>query len=113
MKVLIPHFASKGGDSRLSDLASQSGAGDTLLHRVLGLPLDVVTSEPRSTTVLLLLGVTAFMAPQSPLLLMVLPTLGWRFLSANENFWGQSFHYDLSLIHISEPTRLGMISYAV
>ena len=100
MKVLIPHFASTGSDSRLSDLASQPGAGGTLLHRVLSLPLDVVTSEPRSTTVLLLLGVTAFMAPQSPLLLMVLPTLGWRFLSANENFWGQSFHYDLVLMPI-------------
>jgi uncharacterized membrane protein len=100
MEVLIPHFASKGSDSRLSDLASQPGTGDTLLHRVLSLPLDVVASEPRSTTVLLLLGVTAFMAPQSPLLLMVLPTLGWRFLSTNENFWGQSFHYDLVLMPI-------------
>ena len=31
---------------------------------------------------------------------MVLPTLGWRFLSTNENFWGQSFHYDLVLMPI-------------
>ena len=27
--------------------------------------------------------------------------------------WGHSVTDDLSLIHISEPTRLGMISYAV
>ena len=100
MKVLIPHFAVKGASSRFSDLTAQSGAGDSLLHRVLSLPLDVVTSEPRATTVLLLLGVTALMAPQSPLLILVLPTLGWRFISTNQNFWGQSFHYDLVLMPI-------------
>ena len=100
MKVLIPYFAVKGSSSRFSDLTAQSGAGDSLLHRVLALPVDVVTSEPRATTVLLLLGVTAFMAPQSPLLIMVLPTLAWRFVSANQNFWGQSFHYDLVLMPI-------------
>ena len=27
--------------------------------------------------------------------------------------WGNPAVYELSLIHISEPTRLGMISYAV
>ena len=100
MKVLIPHFSPKGSTTRFSDLTSQLGAGDSLLHRVFALPVDVATSQPRATTVLLLLAVTAFMAPQSPLLIMVLPTLGWRFLSTNENFWGQSFHYDLVLMPI-------------
>ncbi|MEP7034586.1 MAG: DUF2079 domain-containing protein [Actinomycetota bacterium] len=99
LKVLIPHFAARGSTSRLSDLSLQGG-GDSLLHRVLTLPHDVVASEPRATTVLLLLAVTVFLAPQSPLLIMVLPTLGWRFLSANQNFWGQSFHYDLVLMPI-------------
>ena len=99
MKVLIPHFSATGSAARLTDL-SQSVAGESLLHRVLVLPLDVVTSEPRATTVLLLLGVTVFMAPQSPLLIMVLPTLGWRFLSTNENFWAQLYHYDLVLMPI-------------
>ena len=31
---------------------------------------------------------------------MVLPTLGWRFLSTNVNFWGQLYHYDLVLMPI-------------
>jgi len=100
MTVLIPYFGVKGSTSRFSDLSTQSGTGDSLLHRFLALPLDVVTSEPRATTVLLLLGVTAFMAPQSPLLIVVLPTLGWRFISTNQNFWGQSYHYDLVLMPI-------------
>jgi hypothetical protein len=51
-------------------------------------------------TVLLLLVVTAFLATQSPLLIVVLPTLGWRFLSATENHWGQLYHYDLVLMPI-------------
>jgi uncharacterized membrane protein len=100
MTVLIPHFSAQGSGSRLSALASQPGTGDSLLHRILDLPLAVVTSEPRATTVFLLLAVTAFMAPQSPLLILVLPTLGWRFFSTNQNFWGQSFHYDLVLMPI-------------
>ncbi len=100
MTVLIPHFAAAGGSSRLSELSSQSGAGDSLLQRILSLPLNVVQSEPKATTVLLLLGVTAFLATRSPLLIMVLPTLGWRFLSTNQFFWGQSFHYDMVLMPI-------------
>lgn len=97
--VLIPHFAAPGARSRLSDLAS-SQTGDSLLRRLVALPLDVVMSQPRLTTVLLLLVVTAVMAARSPLLIMVLPTLGWRLVSANENFWGQSYHYDLVLMPI-------------
>jgi uncharacterized membrane protein len=100
MKVLIPHFAAEGNEGRLSGLASESGTGQSVLRRIYDLPLDVVTSEPRATTVLLLLGVTAFLAVRSPLLILVLPTLGWRFLSTNQNFWGQSFHYDLVLMPI-------------
>ena len=100
MKILIPHFSAKGSISRFSALTSQSGTGDSLLHRVLALPVDVVTSEPRVTTVLLLFAVTAFMAPRSPLLILVLPTLTWRFVSTNQNFWGQFFHYDLVLMPI-------------
>jgi len=99
MTVLIPHFNAGRSISRLSDL-SQSPAGESLPHKILALPLDVLTSQPRATTVFLLLAVTAFLATQSPLLVVVLPTLGWRFLSTNQNFWGQSYHYDLVLMPI-------------
>ncbi len=98
--VLIPHFAATGGSSRLSEMASGSGTSGSLLQRILNLPLEVVQSEPKATTVLLLLGVTAGMALRSPLVIMVLPTLAWRFISTNQNYWGQSFHYDLVLMPI-------------
>jgi len=70
------------------------------MHRILNLPLDVVTPGPRSTTVLLLLVVTAFLSLRSPLMIVALPTLAWRFIATNQNFWGQSFHYDLVLMPI-------------
>lgn len=99
MKVLIPAFQAEGG-GRLSELSAQSGADDSLMHRILVLPLDVATSEPRATTVLLLLAVTVFMAPQSPLLILAVPTLVWRFVSTNQSFWGQTYHYNLVLMPI-------------
>jgi hypothetical protein len=100
MKVLIPYFNVQGGNSETFLKAAQSAPGVSLQRRFLDLPLEVLTSEPRATTVLLLLGVTAFLATQSPLLIVVLPTLAWRFVSTNENFWGQFYHYDLVLMPI-------------
>jgi uncharacterized membrane protein len=98
MMVLIPHFNAAGttGFSRLTP----PGTGASLLQRLLHLPSDVLSSAPKLTTVLLLLVVTAFLALRSPLLILVVPTLGWRLLSSNPNYWGQSFHYDLVLMPI-------------
>jgi uncharacterized membrane protein len=100
MSVLMPFFNAGGDNSRISVLAEQSATGGSLLARIFELPVDVATSEPKAMTVLLLLVVTAFLATQSPLLIVVLPTLGWRFLSATENHWGQLYHYDLVLMPI-------------
>jgi len=98
MTVLIPHFNAEGlaGWSRL---AAPPGTG-TLLSRVVHLALDVVTPGPKAVTVLLLLVVTVFLCLRSPLMILVLPTLGWRLISTNQYFGGQSFHYDLVLMPI-------------
>jgi uncharacterized membrane protein len=98
--VLLPYFNAGGDKSRISVLAQGSAADTSLAHRIYELPFEVATSEPKAMTVFLLLAVTAFLSTQSPLMIMVLPTLGWRFLSTNENFWGQTFHYDLVLMPI-------------
>jgi uncharacterized membrane protein len=98
MTVLIPHFNAEGHPS-WARLETQPAAGN-LLQRALALTIDVVMPGPRATTVLLLLVVTAFLGLRSPLMIMVLPTLAWRFISTNQNFWGQSFHYDLVLMPI-------------
>jgi len=98
MMVLIPHF-NTGGSLGTSRLGALSGTG-TVTQRILGLALELVTPGPKATTVLLLLVVTGFLALRSPLVLLVVPTLAWRLISANQNFGGQSFHYDLVLMPI-------------
>ena len=60
--------------------------------------LALVTPETKLTTVLLLLAPTAFLAARSPLLLLVVPTLGWRFLSTNPVYWGTAFQYSAVLM---------------
>ena len=99
MTVLIPAFNAEG-NSGFSRLVTPSGTGAPPLQRIVDLLQEMAAPGPRATTVLLLVGVTAFMALRSPLVIMVLPTLAWRFVSTNENFWGQLFHYDLVLMPI-------------
>jgi uncharacterized membrane protein len=51
-------------------------------------------------TVLLLLAITAGLCIFSPLVLLVLPTLGWRFLSDLQFYWGQEWQYSAVLMPI-------------
>lgn len=51
-------------------------------------------------TVLLLLAPTCLVAVRSPLLLIALPTLLWRFWSPNGFYWGTGFHYSAVLMPI-------------
>ena len=99
MTVLIPHFNAAGA-SGFSRMGSPPGSGDSLLHSVPDLLLAVVMPGPRATTMLMLVGVSVLLSLRSPLMILVLPTLAWRFGSTNQNFWGQSFHYDLVLMPI-------------
>ncbi|MEV6326535.1 DUF2079 domain-containing protein [Streptomyces sp. NPDC051909] len=49
---------------------------------------------------LFLVGVTGFLCLRSPLMLLVLPTLGWRFLSHDPNHWGMFWHYNAILMPV-------------
>ncbi|MGO1317261.1 MAG: DUF2079 domain-containing protein [Cellulomonadaceae bacterium] len=76
-----------------------AGAGDLLAgawHTVAGIFTPAVKYE----TVLLLLVVTAFVALRSPILLMAVPTLLWRFAGSNEYYWGSTWHYSVILMPI-------------
>jgi len=48
----------------------------------------------------MLLAPTGFLALRSPLALLLLPTLGWRFISANASYFGTSEHYSAVLMPI-------------
>jgi uncharacterized membrane protein len=58
--------------------------------------------DPRKVeTVTLLLVATAGVALRSPISLVLIPTLAWRFLSPNDGYWGPSWHYSAALMPIA------------
>jgi hypothetical protein len=52
------------------------------------------------TTLVLLAAPTLFLALRSPLLVIALPTLAWRFLADNPAYWGTGFHYSAVLMPV-------------
>ena len=95
VKVLIPWFSSDGRYGQGSKLPSGgvAGAVDSAWNGVVG-------GDSRASTVLLLLLITGFAALRSPLTVIALPTLAWRFVSDNSNFWGPIYHYSAILMPI-------------
>jgi hypothetical protein len=83
------------GSSGQVDLYAPQGPGDAL--RTLFTGADV-----KSRTVLCLLIPTGLMALRSPMLLIVaLPTFGWRFVSDRFTYWQPWYHYDAVLVPIA------------
>ncbi|MGW2250800.1 DUF2079 domain-containing protein [Kitasatospora sp. NPDC001660] len=57
---------------------------------------------PIKWLLLFLLAATAgFLGLRSPLVLLCVPTLTWRLLSANPHYWGVSYHYSAVLMPIA------------
>ncbi len=54
----------------------------------------------KGITVLLTIAITGFLALRSPLALIAAPTLLWRFLAQNPNYWGTDYHYSAVLMPI-------------
>ncbi|MFD7028090.1 DUF2079 domain-containing protein [Streptomyces sp. NPDC059917] len=48
----------------------------------------------------LLIPTTGLLAPRSPLLLVAVPTLGWRFLSGDPHYWSTDWHYSAVLMPV-------------
>lgn len=62
-------------------------------------PLSLLNSEKVATT-FLLVAITAGLCLFSPLTLIVVPTLAWRFLSDLEYYWGQEWQYSAVLMPV-------------
>ncbi|MEV6345581.1 DUF2079 domain-containing protein [Actinoplanes sp. NPDC051851] len=73
--------------------ASAAPDGQDVLHRLF-LPAG------KFRTLLWLLAPTLSLAVRSPLLLVALPTLAWRFWSTNHLYWGTGFQYSAVLMPI-------------
>lgn len=54
----------------------------------------------KAVTLLVLLAPTALLAVCSPLAILALPTLAWRFASSDTLYWQTGFHYDAVLVPI-------------
>ena len=97
IKVLIPAFSASGTYTYGGTLNSVFSGGIT------GLPKEVVsfvTPETKVTTVLLMLAITGFLALRSPITLLVVPTLAWRFIADDPTYWGTGDQYSAVLMPI-------------
>ncbi|MEU9114070.1 DUF2079 domain-containing protein [Streptomyces sp. NPDC048483] len=87
--VIIPGFNGSGSYDYWSKLGADGGAAP-------GIPLGTALH----TTLWVLLPTTGLLALRSPLLLVALPTLGWRFLSHDPHYWGIDWHYNAVLMPV-------------
>nr|WTA00439.1 DUF2079 domain-containing protein [Streptomyces sp. NBC_00857] len=74
-------------------------------------PLDGAGVKIR-TLLWLLLPTTGLLALRSPLLLVALPTLGWRFLSGEPHYWGTDWHYSAVLMPVVTPALVDTLERA-
>lgn len=63
----------------------------------------------KGETLLLLVAITGGLIIRSPVALILIPTLAWRFLSTNQGYWGPSWHYSAILMPIAFVALLDAI----
>jgi hypothetical protein len=95
--LLIPALNPDGGYDYWDRL---SGDGGGLGQTLLALPGTALWPQVKIETLLLTFGVTGLVALRSPWALVALPTLVWRFLGDEPNYWGTDWHYSLPLMPI-------------
>jgi uncharacterized membrane protein len=91
MKWVLPHLDSAG--YYYTDAFAPHSVGDA--WRVLW-----TDWQAKARTVATLLLPVGFLALLSPVVLLALPTLGWRFLSDRPSFWTTGFQYDAVLVPV-------------
>ncbi|MFF7181142.1 DUF2079 domain-containing protein [Streptomyces sp. NPDC008121] len=98
MFLVIPAF-NPGGVFTYYASVSDGEDGDRL-ELLFRYTLGLVTPAIKMATLALLLAPTAFLALRSPLVLLAVPTLAWRFASSNAFHWGPQFHYSAVLMPV-------------
>jgi uncharacterized membrane protein len=100
MLVILPSMNPHGSFDYWNEIASGSTVASAHANTPLQTALHTFWPLQKYLTVLMLLAPTAFLALRSPFVLLLLPTLGWRFVSANPQYWGTLFHYNATLMVI-------------
>ncbi|GAA3059844.1 hypothetical protein GCM10020000_48450 [Streptomyces olivoverticillatus] len=88
--VVIPGFNSTGSYDYWNKLDGEGGGPAPVI------PLDTAVR----TLLWTVLPTTGLLALRSPLLIVALPTLGWRFLSHDDHYWGTDWHYSAVLMPV-------------
>jgi uncharacterized membrane protein len=101
MLVILPSINSGGSFDYWNEISSGGTVAVPGHHlSLLATGLHFFWPPTKYLTVLMLLAPTGFLALRSPLALLLLPTLGWRFVSANPSYFGTSEHYSAVLMPI-------------
>lgn len=100
MLVILPSMNPHGSFDYWNEIASGSTTASAQAHTPLQTVVHTFWPLEKYHTVLMLLAPTAFIALRSPLVLLLLPTVAWRFVSANPQYWGTDFHYNATLMVI-------------
>jgi uncharacterized membrane protein len=88
--VLIPALNSTGAYDYWNKL---NGNGAPM-------PGHIPLSTAIHTLLWILLPTSGLLALRSPLLLAALPTIGWRFISHDDHYWGTDWHYSAVLMPV-------------
>jgi uncharacterized membrane protein len=98
--VVLPHFNPDHKFSYWPSLNDGQTSKHSPGHLASRLTIGLVNPEPKAMLLVLLLAPTAFLALRSPLLALMLPTLGWRLMSESWQYWTGHFHYNAVLMPI-------------
>ena len=99
IEILIP-AANPAGYAYTNSLFTGGPAHAGIAAHLLYDALHLLTPHVKVITVIQLLAPTAFLAARSPLILLAVPTLAWRFLSGDMMYWGTIFQYSAVLMPI-------------
>ncbi|WP_030617415.1 DUF2079 domain-containing protein [Streptomyces sclerotialus] len=90
LAVIIPAFNGAGSYDYWTKLSGDGGPAPVI-------PLDTAVR----TLLWILLPTTGLLALRSPLLLAAVPTVGWRFVSHDDHYWGTDWHYSAVLMPVA------------
>ncbi|WP_167048069.1 DUF2079 domain-containing protein [Salinibacterium sp. ZJ454] len=71
--------------------------------------LAALFDPAKAETLLLLAVITGGLIVRSPIALVLVPTLAWRFMSTNHGYWGPDWHYSAVLMPIAFVALLDAI----
>jgi len=89
LTLVIPAFNTTGAYGYWDKVGGSGGGG----------PFDGFDTKLR-TLAWLLIPTSGLLALRSPLLLVALPTVGWRFFSSSSSYWGTDWHYSAVLMPV-------------